>query len=218
MSVKNQNGFVAKILLPVVALLIVVGFIYWSTGDGNRTADNPVAKGVAKFYAEVRQAVKPGASRLDDYTIELPPSESSVSDQLQQRAEIVRPANKNWAGETKKRSFKENDTIKSALQDFARAEGAELIWDLKYDYIIKNHFSDRSNLKSLVHKITNTVAGDFGGSVHSYFCPKERTMVVTDNPTDYLTTSCVTTMSAAKEQKLRRMEREYQQEREDGGY
>lgn len=60
MSTKNpkkQAGFIAKILFPVIAILLVVGFIYWGSDAANQTSENPVAKGVAKFYAEVRQAL-----------------------------------------------------------------------------------------------------------------------------------------------------------------
>ena len=213
----SQSGFAAKIILPVVVILIIVGFVYWGT-EGGGTEDNPVAKGVAKFYAEVRQAVKPGSTRLDDYTIELPDSIQSVSDRLEERAMKVEPASPTWQGKIKKRTFNENDTMKTALENFARAEGVEIIWDLKYDYIIKNHFSERGNLKSLVDKVSRVVATDYSGTVYSHFCPKERSLVISDKKDPYIEQACVTTKSAQRLISERQRQKKYERERESGQY
>ena len=217
-SKKNkQTGFASKIILPIIAILIIVGFVYWGT-EGSSTSDNPVAKGVAKFYAEVRQAVKPGSTRLDDYTIELPESVLSVVDRLEDRAQKVKPAPSTWQGKVKKRTFNENDTMKTALENFARAEGVAIIWDLKYDYIIKNHFSERGNLKSLIDKVSRVVSTDYSGNVYSYFCPKERTLVLSDKKGDYLEQACVTTKSTQRLISERQRQKEYERERESGQY
>jgi len=212
----NQAGFATKIILPIVAILIIVGFVYWGTDESNRTSENPVAKGVAKFYAEVRQAVKPGSTRLDDYTIELPESVTSVSQRLEERAAKVQPGSPTWQGKVQKRSFEENDTIKTALENFARAEGIEVIWDLKYDYIIKNHFAEKSDLKSLVDKVSRVVATDYSGTVYSFYCPKERSIVISDTKTRYYEESCVTTKSARRLMQERERQKRYERERDSG--
>ena len=207
-----------KILMPIIAILLIVGFVYWGTDESNRTSENPVAKGVAKFYAEVRRAVQPGSTRLDDYTIELPESVTSVSQRLEERAMKVTPGSPTWQGKVQKRSFKENDTIKTALENFARAEGVEVIWDLKYDYIIKNHFAEQSDLKSLVDKVARVVSTDYSGNVYSYFCPKERSIVISDKKDDYFEQSCVTTKSTSQLIKERQRQKQYEQERASGQY
>lgn len=201
-----------KIIAPLILILLVVGFIYWGTDEANKTSENPVAKGVAKFYAEVRQAVKPGSTRLDDYTIELSKPVKTVVERLEDRALEVTPSKPSWQGEYKKRSFKENETMKTALENFAREEGVAIIWDLQYDYIIKNHFAERSDLKTLVDKVSRVVAGDFGGNVYSFYCPKERTLVVSADPNRYVTDFCVTTKSAARLLRERQLEKQYKQQ------
>lgn len=209
---QKQSGFMVKIIAPVVVILIIVGFIYW--GGEQSTSDNPVAKGVAKFYAEVRRAVKPGSSRLDDYTIELPEQVRTVTEQLEVRGDTVQPGSTSWQGQTKKRSFKENDTMMTALQNFAREEGVEVIWDLKYDYIVKQHFSERGNLKSLVDKVSRVVATDYSGKVDSFYCPKEKALVITAEPESYLFDFCVTTKSTRRQIIERQREKEYKESRE----
>lgn len=187
---KAQSGYMGKIVAPLVLILIVIGFVYWGSDESNKTSENPVAKGVAKFYSEVRQALKPGAERLNDYTIALPEPEVSMNQQLTSRDGNVTPAPDDWNGANKKRSFKENDTLKSALSSYAREEGVELIWDLKYDYIVKNHFAESSDLKSLVRKVSSVVNNDYSGNVKTYFCKDARALVITDKDDPYVTKYC----------------------------
>ncbi|MDO6718619.1 TcpQ domain-containing protein [Psychrosphaera sp. 1_MG-2023] len=215
--VKKHSGLMGKILFPSILLLLIVGFIYWGTDASNQTSENPVAKGVAKFYAEVRKAIKPGGSRLDDFTIELPKSPRNATELLELRRDEVSPGSPVWEGENKKRSFKENETIKTVLERFAQEEGVAVIWDLKYDYIIKQHFTESGNLKSLVDSISKVVAGDYGGHVDSVYCPKERTIVLTTNKTEYMSSSCVLTLSSAQLRRDQEMEKKYRQERRELG-
>lgn len=216
-SIKKQSGFMGKILFPSIVILLIVGFIYWGTDASNQTSENPVAKGVAKFYAEVRKAIKPGGSRLDDFTIELPKAMKNASEQLEDRRDEVSPGSPVWQGENKKRSFKENETLKTVLEKFAQEEGVAVIWDLKYDYIVKQHFSESGNMKSLVDTVSKVVAGDYGGHVDSIYCPKERTIVLTTNKTEYMSSSCVLTVSSAQLLRDKEMEKKYQQERRELG-
>lgn len=187
---KSQSGYLGKVLGGSVFILIIVGFVYWGSDEANKTSENPVAKGVAKFYSEVRQALKPGAERLNDYTIQLPEPEVSMSDQLDSRDGNVRPAPEDWNGENKKRSFKQNDTLKTALSQYANEEGIELIWDLKYDYIVKHHFAETSDMKTLIRKISTTVKSDYSGNVTTYFCKDARALVITDKSDPYLVGNC----------------------------
>lgn len=214
---KKQSGFMAKILFPVIFILLIVGFIYWGTDESNQTSENPVAKGVAKFYAEVRKAVKPGGSRLDDFTIELPKPVKTPNERLEERREQVSGGSPVWQGEHKKRSFKENETMKTVLQRFAQEEGLEVIWDLQYDYIIKQHFAETGNLKSLIHTIGKVVAGDYREPVYSIYCPRERTVVLTTTKSDYMKASCISTISTAQTLREKERQKEYEQERRELG-
>ena len=208
------SGKIANIALPLVFLMSIVFFIFWGTDESNQTSENPVAKGVAKFYSEVRKATQKGASRLDDYTIELPEPEKSVTDILQQRTEQVEAAPSNWAGARKKRTFKENDTIKTALEQFVRSEGMEIIWDLKYDYIVKNNFSSTSDIKSLVNKVSNVVSSDYSGQVKSFLCTEQRAIIITDKSNNFIENTCVTTLSNSQLLDIEYRTKEYQNEQE----
>lgn len=208
----KQSGFILKIAIPVVIVFVVVGILYWSSEQaesGNLKSEHKMSEGVAKFYATFRKSFMPGATQLDDYTIELPSAEKSVLEQLQMNAEVATPAIDDWTGEEKRRSFHENDTIKSALEKFATEEGVGFIWDLKYDYIVKNHFEESSDFKQLVHKVSRTVNNDYNGKVQTYFCTRERTMVVTADDIQYLNEFCQDTTSKRQKALEERMAEQY---------
>lgn len=207
---KNSN-FMLKVILPIVILFIIVGVIYWSSTDSSESSGGgaQMADGVAKFYASFRKNFGPGAQQLDDYTIKLPEPSSSVLEQLQQRAATVQPAEPDWQGGVERRSFKENDTIKMALEKFAEKEGIEIIWDLEYDYIIKNHFEENNSFKALVNRVSVTVNNDYDGQVLSYFCPQERAMVITAKTDQYLTDFCESTKSKRQQAIEKRRAEEY---------
>lgn len=208
----QKSGSNLKILIPLVVVFFVIGMLYWSSeqvdGDGPATT-HQMADGVAKFYATFRKSFMPGDKQLDEYTIELPKPDVPLTQQLQQRGAEVSPEKVNWKGERKRRSFKENDTIKTAMQNFGKAEGVEVFWDLKYDYIIKHHFQEESNLKQLSEKIAKTVNGDFNGQVKSYFCPQEKALVITANKHQYVDEFCLTTTSKRRQVIDRLREKEY---------
>ncbi|MUH72393.1 hypothetical protein GNP35_07805 [Psychrosphaera haliotis] len=190
---KKESGKIGKIVAPIIFILLIVGFVYWGSDESNKTSENPVAKGVAKFYAEVRQAMKPGAERLNDYTIKLPEPEQTMGQQLESLDGTVEPAEDFWQGPKKKRSFKQNDTLKTALESYSSAEGIELIWDLKYDYIVKEHFTESSDLKTLLNKISTVVTSDYSGQVQTYFCKDANAIVITDKTDDYISKNCIST-------------------------
>lgn len=208
---KKETSLLSRLLFPLIVILLIVGFVYWGTGSGNKTSENPVAKGVAKFYATVRQATKPGASRINDFTIELPQPSQSADEMLESIKKFVTPASPDWQGEVKKRSFKANETMKTVLERLAEEENIILIWDLKYDYIVKQHFSETSSLKSLVNTIGNVVAGDYGGELVSLYCPRARTVILTTSQSSYMKDACVSTRSSAQLRNDQKMRVKYEQ-------
>lgn len=210
---KHNGSALVKVLLPIALVLFVVGLLFWSNeqvGTDGPVTTHKMASGVAKFYATFRSSFSQGDQKLDDYTIELPEPEVSVTKQLEQRASKVRPANANWTGERKRRSFKENDTIRTALQKFGKEENMEVIWDLKYDYIIKNHFQEHTNLKQLSEKIAKTVNNDYDGQVKSYFCPQERALVLTAANNKYVKDFCHLTTSKRRQALDKSRAKDYQ--------
>lgn len=220
-NLKKSNGSaLIKIFLPILLVLVLVGLLFWSNekvGTDGPVTTHKMASGVAKFYATFRSSFSQGDKKLNDYIIELPEPEVSVTKQLEQRASKVRPANANWTGERKRRSFKENDTIKTALENFGKEESMEVIWDLKYDYIIKNHFQEHTNLKQLSEKIAKTVNNDYDGQVKSYFCPQERALVLTANGNQYVNDFCQLTTSKRRQAIDKNRAKDYQLRQRLGG-
>jgi hypothetical protein len=193
----KKSRLMLKLLLPAALIAIIVAIVYWGLEvirDPNKTT-HQMAEGVAKFYSTFRESFTPGATQLDEYTLQLPPETESVSQKLEARRLSVEPGNPNWRGKEKRRSFKENETLKTALQAFGEDEDVSVIWDLKYDYIIKNHFVERVNFKELVERISKTIGNDYDGKIQGYFCPTERAIIITDNPDEYVTQSCQLTIS-----------------------
>jgi hypothetical protein len=199
--------------LPLLLILLLVGLLFWSneqvTSEGPITT-HQMASGVAKFYATFRKSFSQGDKKLDDHTIELPKPELSLTKQLERRASQVNPASAEWTGVKKRRSFKENDTIKTALQNFGKEENMEVMWDLKYDYIIKHHFQEVTNLKQLSEKIAKTVNNDYDGQVKSYFCPQERALVLTASNNKYVKDFCQLTTSKRRQALDKNRAKEYQ--------
>lgn len=210
---KADSGFALKVFVPVVLALLVIGFIFWSSDEGNSDkikSKHEMADGVAKFYATFRKSFMPGATQLDEYTIELPAPDKSLTEKLQQRGAQTNPAKANWQGEKKKRSFKANDTIKNALENFGKQEDVEVIWDLKYDYIVKNQFGDSGTFKRLVNTVTKSVNNDYDGLAKAYFCPQERAVVITASENKYVSEFCHDTTSRRRQALDKKREKDYQ--------
>lgn len=208
---QSSNGLVIKVFIPITLILIVIGFLYWGSeaaNDPNRSK-HEMADGVAKFYATFRKSFMDDATQLDEYTIQLPKEIDSVTDKLQSRSLQVKPVEQSWKGENKRRSFEENSTIKTALEKFGDAEGVQVIWDLKYDYIIKNHFVESANFKELIDKMARTVNNDYDGHARGYLCPSARAVVITDNPDRYVEQTCQITTSKRRLALDKRREDDY---------
>jgi hypothetical protein len=208
---EKKSKLMLKLLLPATLIALIVAIVYWGLEiirDPNKTT-HEMADGVAKFYSTFRQSFMPGATQLDEYTIQLPPKTESVSQKLENRRFLVEAVSPNWKGEQKRRSFRENETLKTALEVFGNSEGVEVIWDLEHDYIIKNHFVENVNFKELVERISKTIGNDYEGDVKGYFCPTERAIVITDNPDQYVTESCQLTISKRRIALDKRREEDY---------
>lgn len=152
---------------------------------------NSAAKGLSDFYASIRGTLADGADRISDFRIRLPDTSEKLTSQLTQRSKIVVPGEPNWRGEITDRRFREGDTVKNKLTDYARAEGIELFWTLPRDYVIKQYFQTDSSLIGTIHQISVAIAPDFSSPVLAYYCPQERAAVITDKANDYLRQHCM---------------------------
>lgn len=152
---------------------------------------NQAAEGFSQFYSNIRSSVADGAKEVSNFQLALPDTSDKLTLQLQQRAKVVAPGNTNWRGQVIDRRFREGDTVKTKLADYARAENIELFWTLPRDYVVKHYFQVDSSLIDTMYQVAQAIAPDFKSPVTSFYCPRERAAVITDKANDYLTEHCI---------------------------
>lgn len=186
----------------IILLLLLGGFAYLLLTKPDlilRTDKvNQAADGFSEFYGKIRGSIADGARELSKFKLTLPDTSDQLTQQLQQRALVVVPGQDDWRGKVMDRRFREGDTVKTKLTEFARAEGLELFWTLPRDYVIKQYFQIDSSLIDTVHQIAQAIAPDFHSPVLSFYCPKERAAVITDKTNDHLTQHCLAADSTTK--------------------
>lgn len=154
----------------------------------DREKGNRAAEGLSSFYERIRGTV--ADIELGDFVIRLPDTSSRLTQQLEQRALQVNPLPENWQGQNTDRRFREGDTVKTKLTEYASAEGMELYWTLPRDYVVKQYFQTNGPLLDTVTEITAAIEPDFPNPLLSYLCHKERALVITDKPNAYVREHC----------------------------
>ena len=153
---------------------------------------NKAAKGFSEFYASISGSIADGARQLSEFKIELPDTSDKLTLQLVQRGKVTIPMNETWRGSVIDRRFREGETVKTKLTEFARADGMELYWTLPRDYVIKQYFQIDTTLVDTVNEVAVAIAPDFSSPVLAYFCPRERALVITDKVNAHLQQYCIT--------------------------
>lgn len=153
---------------------------------------NKAADGFSEFYGKIRGSIADGAKQLSEFKINLPDTSDKLTGQLVQRGKVTIPGNENWRGQVIDRRFREGDTVKNKLTEYARAEGLELYWTLPRDYVIKQYFQTDTSLIETLHEVAVAIAPDFSSPVLAYYCPLERAAVITDKANNHLQQFCIT--------------------------
>lgn len=159
---------------------------------------NAAADSFSEFYGKIRGSIADGAKELSKFKLTLPDTSDRLTQQLMQRSKVVVPGDKNWRGQVTDRRFREGDTVKTKLTEFARAENTELFWTLPRDYVVKQYFQTDTTLIETVYEISVAIAPDFSTPVLAYYCPRERAAVITDKENDYLRLNCMTADTPVK--------------------
>jgi hypothetical protein len=155
-------------------------------------AKRSVASGLSAFYQEFRlSSLDPIKDEVGDFVMQLSDSDQSVEQRLESMASDARPVSGRWVGEKKFRTFKAGNTLRQALSGYAQQEGMQVIWDLEQDFVIKHQFQMDTTIALALKQIATAVDSNFTGDVRGYVCPKERSLVVTANQTEYLDSHCV---------------------------
>ena len=167
------------------AILTKTDFIF------RKDSANVAAEGFSEFYSKIRGSIADGARELSEFKLSLPDTSDRLTQQLMQRSKVVVPGDKNWRGLVTDRRFREGDTIKTKLTEFARAENTELFWTLPRDYVVKQYFQTDTTLIETIYEIAVAIAPDFRSPVLAFYCPRERAAVITDKENDYLKQNCM---------------------------
>lgn len=190
--------FWAKHLGLALAVVIVAGIVIhlqMNMASAPTPVDAPkersVAQGLSDFYREFRMSAnEPVRSEGADMVLDLSPSEQSLDDRLHSMSSALKPVDSRWEGEYKYRTFKAGNTLREAISSYAEQEGMQVIWDLDQDFVIKHQFQMDNTVAGSLAKIASAIDSNFEGKVVTFMCPRQRSLVVTEKVTEYLTTQC----------------------------
>lgn len=186
--------------VALALLIIVIGGIVIFLQQRNESAPKPegevksrsLSDNMSKFYSEYRLSSRaPREDALDDFVLEVKESDIDLNERLQKMESIQKPISGRWVGEYKHRTFKAGTTLRSAITDYAQAEGMQVIWELNQDFIVKHQFQMENSILGSLKTISSAIDSNFSGKVRAFVCPKQRSLVITDKKSDYLNKECV---------------------------
>lgn len=181
-------------------LIIVVGGIVIFLQQRNESMPKPegevksksISENMSKFYSEYRLSSRhPREDGIGDFVLEVKGSDTPLNERLQKMESLQKPISGRWVGEYKHRTFKAGTTLRSAITDYAQAEGMQVIWELNQDFIVKHQFQMENTILGSLRTISNAIDPNFNGKVRAFVCPKQRSLVITDKTSDYLNKQCL---------------------------
>lgn len=153
-------------------------------------ADNSAAQGLSRFYANLHGGFGEEA-QIRNNVVFLPDPNDNLQEVLKAKAMVTRPLKRSWRGYTEARPFRKGETLFQKLSEYAEKEGLEVMWWLNRDLIIKDPFRINKELLHTAYLIGNVIQGHFPDGVTSYFCNKQRTIVIIEQDIDYLAEDCM---------------------------
>ncbi|MCW8107236.1 toxin co-regulated pilus biosynthesis Q family protein [Alteromonas ponticola] len=194
----SSSMFWAKHLGLALALIIIAGVLIYMQSENEsapvpegETKQKSVADGLSDFYREFRMSSDEKIKENNgDFVLDVTNGEQNLDSKLQDMSSDLKPINKRWVGEYKLRSFKAGGTLRETISSYAELEGMQVIWDLDQDFVIKHHFQIDGTIVKALSDIATAIDSNFSGEVRTYICPKQRSLVVTENKTKYLKAEC----------------------------
>jgi hypothetical protein len=194
----SSSSFWAKQIGLAVALVVIAGVLIFVLQNREQSAvpesqveEKSISRGLSDFYRDFRMsATDPVEEEQGDFVLDIAGVDPNLDSKLAQMSSQTRPVEKNWTGEHKYRTFKEGNTLREAISQYAQAEGMQLIWNLEQDFVIKYQFQLDNIVSGSLAKIASAIDGSFEGEVKAYLCARQRSLVVTANETEFLTTNC----------------------------
>jgi hypothetical protein len=151
---------------------------------------NAAADGLSKFYASINPSLSNGQTRIRHGVVTLPDPKGKLETILEAKRMVTRPFPKTWKGEKKNRAFRKNHTLYQKLDEYAKEEGLELVWWINKDLVIKDPFRINKEILGTAFQIGQALNGHFPNGVSTYFCYKQRNLVVVEGRRKYLDNEC----------------------------
>lgn len=194
----SSTSFWAKqIALAVVLIVIASVLIFFlqnrddSPVPESETDEKSVSKGLSEFYSDFRMsATDPLKDEQSDFVLDVAGVDPNLDSTLEKMTNKARPADSDWTGEKKYRSFREGNTLREAISQYAQDEGMQLIWNLEQDFVIKHQFQLDNTIAGSLAKIASAIDSSFEGEVAAFFCAEQRSLVVTEQESELLKQQC----------------------------
>ena len=194
----SSSSFWAKQIGIAAVLVIIAGVLIYvlQTQDQEpvpqgQAVEKSVSRGLSEFYRNFRMsAIDPAEDDQGDFVLDIAGVDPNLDNKLAQMSSQTRPVEKNWTGEHKYRTFQEGNTLREAISQYAQAEGMQVIWNLEQDFVIKHQFQLDNTVAGSLAKIASAIDSSFEGQVKAYLCAEQRSLVVTAQETEFLTTNC----------------------------
>ncbi|NVK54920.1 MAG: TcpQ domain-containing protein [Alteromonadaceae bacterium] len=193
----TTSVFWAKHLALAVIVVIVAAVVIhlqMNLSSQPKPVDAPdersVARGLSDFYSEFRMTNEEPVFEGADMVLDMAMSDESLEERLESMSSEAKPVDDRWVGEYKYRTFTAGNTLRKAISAYAEQEGMQVIWNLKQDFVIKHQFQMDDTVAGSLATIASAIDSNFEGKVATFVCPKQRSLVVTEEMSEYLTTEC----------------------------
>lgn len=171
-----------------------------SGGETQSSSGTKTAEGFTNFYTTLRAKISSFTDpSREQFIIDLKRPDSSLTAELKQIGASVKPTHIDWVGPFKNRRFVEGDTLRQRMVDIATDEHMNLIWWLERDFIVKLPFRVEETAVGTLYKMSTAIDSDFEKDVYSFFCPRQRTLVITDTVEHYVREQCIPARSSTNQ-------------------
>ncbi|WP_082196208.1 TcpQ domain-containing protein, partial [Catenovulum agarivorans] len=159
-----------------------------STQEGSRKA----MEGFGNFYSDLKEKYDKAMAGQGDgqYVIDLKKPDSTLTQELHKIGVATRSVSGSWVGKRQNRRFVQGDTLRERMQEMAAEDNMHLIWWLDRDFVVKLPFRVEETTVGTLYKMSTAIDSDFERDVYAFFCPLQRTLVVTDIVEHYIRDNC----------------------------
>lgn len=172
-----------------------------STSASAEETSTKAMQGFGNFYADLKEKYdKAMAGGDNQYVIDLKKPDSTLTQELQKIGAASRSVSGNWVGKMQNRRFVQGDTLRERMQQMAAEENMHLIWWLDRDFVVKLPFRVEETTVGTLYKMSTAIDSDFEKDVYAFFCPQQRTLVVTDVVEHYIRDNCAPARSDSSSQ------------------